>query len=51
MRAAADWQLEQDAEFWRLVLVIELGFTQEAAKTSVESFKKAMRPTTTQENT
>lgn len=44
MRTAADWQLEQDAEFWKLVLVRHLGFTAEAATTSVKNFKKAMRP-------
>ena len=49
LKTGRDEQLKQDSEFWRLVLVRELGFTQEAASTTIESFKKAMRPATTQE--
>ena len=45
MRKAADWQLDCDAEFWRIVLISNLGFTPEAANTTIESFKKAMRST------
>jgi hypothetical protein len=43
MRAAADWQLEADAEWWRIALK-KADFPSHAADYVVEEFKQAMRP-------
>ena len=44
MRAAADWQLEADAHWWKLILK-EVGFLPpDALDEVIEKFKQAMRP-------
>ena len=44
MRAAADWQLERDAEYFTEYLVTVLGWDPVIAQMRTETFKKAMRP-------
>jgi len=51
MRAAADWQLECDAEWWKIILNRLEMIHPHVVDSLIEEFKKAMRPTTTtQEN-
>ena len=44
MRAAADWQLEKDAEYFAQYLVKNFGLAPEVAELRAEWFKEAMRP-------
>ena len=44
MRAAADWQLERDVEFFKRILVDALSFSPTTAVSMAQEFKKAMRP-------
>ena len=44
MRAAADWQLERDAEFFKKILVDSLRIPTATAELMAQDFKKAMRP-------
>lgn len=43
-RAAADWQLEKDAEYFAQYLVKNFGLAPEVAELRAEWFKEAMRP-------
>lgn len=44
MRAAADWQLECDAEWWRIILTKSERFPPETVEYIIEEFKRVMRP-------
>ena len=44
MRAAADWQLEQDAKYFAQYLIKHFGFGPEVAEIRAEWFKEDMRP-------
>ena len=44
MRAGADWQLEADAEWWRIILNEAEFLPSHAVDYIVEEFKQAMRP-------
>lgn len=44
MRAAADWQLERDVEFFKKILVDSLRISTDTAALMAQEFKKAMRP-------
>ena len=44
MRAAADWQLEQDAKYFAQYLINHFYFAPEVAELRAEWFKEAMRP-------
>ena len=44
MRAAADWQFEQDAEYFAQYLIKIFGMGSEVAEVRVEWFKEEMRP-------
>ena len=44
MRAAADWQLERDTEYFYSYLVTVLGWDPVIAQARMETFKKTMRP-------
>ena len=44
MRAAADWQLERDAEFFKKILVDSLRIPTATAELMAQDFKEAMRP-------
>ena len=44
MCAAADWQLEKDAEYFAQYLVKNFGLAPEVAELRAEWFKEAMRP-------
>jgi len=50
MRAAADWQLRQDAEWWKTFLNRTEMIPPPVVNLIIEDFKQEMRPTTTQEN-
>jgi len=50
MRAGADWQLECDAEWWKIILNRLEMIHPHVVDSLIEEFKKAMRPTTTQED-
>lgn len=45
MRAAADWQLECDAEWWKIILNRLEMIHPHVVDSLIEEFKKAMRPT------
>ena len=44
MRAAADWQLERDAEYWTIVLKKAKFIPPQTVDYIIEEFKQAMRP-------
>ena len=44
MRAAADWQLERDAEYWTIVLNKAKFIPPQTVDYIIEEFKQAMRP-------
>ena len=44
MRAAADWQLEADAEWWRIILNEAEFLPPHGVDYIIEEFKQAMRP-------
>lgn len=44
MRAAANWQLERDVEFFKKFLVVSLGIYPLTAELMAQDFKAAMRP-------
>ena len=44
MRAAADWQLEADAEWWKIILNEAEFLPPHAVDYIIEEFKQAMRP-------
>lgn len=44
MRAAADWQLERDAEYFFEFMTTVLWWDPEIVQMRIEKFKKAMRP-------
>ena len=44
MRAAADWQLEQDAKYWTIVLNKAKFIPPQTVDYIIEEFKQAMRP-------
>ena len=44
MRAAADWQLEQDSEAWKIILNRMKILHPLIVDSIIEEFKKAMRP-------
>lgn len=44
MRAGADWQLEADAEWWRIILNKAEFLPPHAVNYIVEEFKQSMRP-------
>lgn len=44
MRAAADWQLEADAEWWKIILNKAEFLPPHAVDYIVEEFKRSMRP-------
>ena len=44
MRAAADWQLEADAEWWKIILNKAEFLPPHAVDYIVEEFKQSMRP-------
>jgi hypothetical protein len=46
LRAAADWQLEQDAEAWKTILNRLEMIPPHVVDSIIEEFKQAMRPTT-----
>jgi len=50
LRAAADWQLEQDAEAWKTILNRLEMIPPHVVDSIIEEFKQAMRPTTTTED-
>ena len=50
MQAAADWQLERDAEYFAEYLVNIFGLDPEVAQLRAERFKKAMRPQQQEDN-
>ena len=45
-RAAADWQLEADAEWWRIILNKVGSFPPHTVDCVIEEFKQSMRPLT-----
>ena len=44
IRSAADWQLEQDANYFAQYLIKHFGFAPDIAYLRAEWFKKEMRP-------
>ncbi len=50
MRAAADWQLAQDAESFKNFLVTALGVPLDTASLAVQSLWERMRPSTEENN-
>ena len=44
MRSAADWQLEQDAKYWTIVLNKAKFIPPQTVDYIIEEFKQAMRP-------
>ena len=49
-RAAADWQLEQVIEWWKMFLIRTEMIPPPVVNLIIEDFKQEMRPTTTLEN-
>ena len=45
MRTAADWQLEADAHWWKIILKEANFLPPDALDDVIEKFKQAMRPT------
>ena len=50
MRAAADWQLEQDVEFFQNFLITALGVPLSTAALMAQDFKAVMRPQQQEDN-